>query len=194
MIRFDRRQLLAFLRAIDRNLPRPASVVVIGGAAAAVAYRAGVMTADIDLMHGFTNEIAKAAAVARQQTGLAIAVGPAPVADLPYGYEDRLRHGRGLALRRLTLAFPDKYDLALSKVVRGYEHDLDAIEGIHRRHRLSARTLVARFETEMGAAIIDPQKLRLNVAMLCARLYGLQLGRQLADRWGVPAPRAGRRS
>jgi hypothetical protein len=35
---------------------------------------------------------------------------------------------RGLRLTKLTLIIPDKYDLALSKAVRGYPHDLEAIQ------------------------------------------------------------------
>jgi hypothetical protein len=186
--RFDRVQLVTFLRALDRHVRRPASVVVIGGAAASIAYDSGTRTADIDVWTGLSAELLDAAEEARRQTGLAIAVGSAAVADLPFNYEDRLRSARGLRLRRLAVRFPEKYDLALAKVVRGYQHDLDAIEGIHRRHRLSQRTLVARFEAEMGAAITDPRRLRLNVAMLAARLYGFDAGRRLAERWGVPVP------
>ena len=163
--------------------------MVIGGAAAAVAYDSGTETADIDLFHGLTSEITEAARKARQETGLAIAVAAAPVADLPYDYERRLRPARGLRLGKLRLRFPDKYDLALAKAVRGYQHDLDAIEGIHRRHRLSRKTLVARFEAEMAQAIGDPARIRQNVIMLVARLYGTEEGRNLARRWGAPIPR-----
>jgi hypothetical protein len=191
LTRFDRRQLVAFVRALDRNLENPASVVVIGGAAAAMAYHAGTRTADIDIWQGMSEEILEAAARARRDTGLAIEIGSAAVADLPLNYEDRLRPARGLRLERLTLVFPDKYDLALAKAVRGYQHDIDAIEGIHRRHRLAPRTLIGRFEEEMSAAIADPRKLRLNMAMVAARLYGFDEGRRLALRWGVPVPHTG---
>jgi len=191
LIRFDRRQLVAFVRALDRNLEQPTTVVVIGGAAAAMAYHAGTRTADIDVWQGLSEAILQAAEHARRETGLAIEIGSAAVADLPLNYEDRLRPARGLRLDKLTMVFPDKYDLALAKAVRGYQHDLDAIEGIHRRHRLAARTLIARFDEEMSAAIADPRKLRLNMAMLAARLYGFDEGRRLALRWGVPIPQIG---
>lgn len=189
MTRFDRAQIVAFLRALDRQLRRPAAAVVIGGAAAAVAYHSGTKTADIDLFRGLTQELLEAARKARQETGLAIAVGAAPVADLPHDYEDRLRPARGLSLGKLTLWFPDKYDLVLAKAVRGYQHDLDTIEGVHRRHRLSRKTLVGRFEAEMSHAIGDPARIRLNVVMVVARLYGIEEGRKLARRLGVPIPR-----
>jgi hypothetical protein len=190
LTRFERSELIAFLRAIDRSLRRRTSIVVIGGAAAAVGYHAGVRTADIDLWQGLSNEVLEAAARARHDTGMAVAVGSAAVADLPANYEDRLRPVRGLRLRNLAVWIPDKYDLTLSKAVRGYQHDLDAIEGIHRHHRLSQATLIARFEAEMTAAIADPRRVRLNVAMVVARLFGLAAGRRLAERWGVPAPGA----
>ena len=113
------------------------------------------------------------------------------VADPPVNYEDRLKSARGLDFERLAVFFPDKYDLALMKMVRGYQHDLDAIEGIHRRHRLSMRVLVDSFEAEMGQAIADPRKLRLNMAMLVARLYGLKKGQAIAEHWGVLPPKVG---
>jgi hypothetical protein len=188
LTRFDRAQLVAFLRALDRRLRRPATAVVIGGAAAAVAYDSGTKTADIDLFRGISKDILEAARMARRETGLAIAVGAAPVADLPSDYEERLRPARGLSLEKLTLAFPDKYDLTLAKAVRGYQHDLDAIEGIHRRHRLSRKTLVGRFDDEMSQAIGDPARIRLNMVMLVARLFGVEQARKLARRWGVPIP------
>jgi hypothetical protein len=156
-----------------------------------MAYHAGTRTADIDIWQGLTDSLLEAARQARRETGLGIEIGSAAVADLPLNYEDRLRPARGLALEKLTMVFPDKYDLALAKAVRGYQHDLDAIEGIHRRHRLAPKTLIGRFEEEMGAAITDPRKLRLNMAMLAARLYGFEEGRRLALRWGVPVPQAG---
>ena len=189
MTRFGRPQLVAFLRSLDRHLRRPSKIVVIGGAAAAVAYNSGTTTADIDLFHGMSKDIEDAARQARQETGLAISVAAAAVADLPYDYEERLRPARGLRLSRLRLAFPDKYDLVLAKTMRGYQHDLDAIEGIHRRHRLSMKTLVRRFETEMSQAIGDPARIRQNVVMVVARLYGTAEARALAYRWGVPIPR-----
>ncbi len=61
MTKFDRAQLVAFLRALDRNLGQPSRAVVIGGAVAAVAYDSGTKTADIDLFSGISKEILEAA-------------------------------------------------------------------------------------------------------------------------------------
>jgi hypothetical protein len=191
--RFDRAQLVAFLRAVDRSLARKVKVVVVGGAAAAVAYHADVKTADVDvfsLLEGPADALWAAAEVARRETGLGVSVGAAPVADLPYDYESRLKAVRGLKLKKLAILVPDKYDLALSKTMRGYPHDIDAVESISEHHHLARKTLVDRFEQElMNEAVADRRKIALNVAMLVARLYGFDEGRKLAERWQVPIPR-----
>jgi Nucleotidyltransferase of unknown function (DUF6036) len=190
--RFDRAELVSFIRAVDRHLSDKVEILVIGGAAAALGYSAGVHTADVDvfeLRHGSAKALAHAAEAARQETGLAVSVGAAAVASLPDEFESRVRSVRGLQLKKLSILIPDKYDIALSKTVRGYPHDIDAIEGIHAHHRLSPRTLVARFESElMKTAVADPRKLALNMAMVAARLYGFEKGRRLAEKWGVPIP------
>ncbi len=181
------------MRAVGRHLTRPTTVVVIGGAAAAIEYQSNTKTADIALLAGMSKDVQHASHSARKETGLAIAIGAVTVADLPLNYEDRLRPARGLRIERLRVVFPDKYDLTLSKTVRGYQHDLDAIQGIHRRHTLSQQTLVGRFVTEMDtgrAATGDRRKICLNMAMVVARLWGVEAGRALAERWGVPVPRA----
>lgn len=192
MRRFDRAELVSFIRAVDRHLTEEVEILVIGGTAAVLGYNAGVHTADVDvfeLRRGSAGDLGQAAERARQETGLAVSVGAAAVASLPDEFESRIRSVRGLQLKKLSILIPDKYDIALSKTVRGYPHDLDAIEGIHTHHRLSAKTLVARFEAElMKTAVADPRKLALNMAMVAARLYGFEEGRRLAQRWGVPIP------
>jgi Nucleotidyltransferase of unknown function (DUF6036) len=192
--RFDRPQLVAFIRAIDRNLAEKVKVVVIGGAAATVGYDCVVKTADIDIFRiikGSSVALGKAADLARQETGLGVSVAAAPVADLPYNYERRLKPVRGLQLVNLTVVIPDKYDLALSKTIRGYPHDIEAIQSMHESHRLARKTLVARFESElMKVAIADPRKISLNLVMVVARIYGFEEGRKLAERWKLPVPRS----
>lgn len=193
MIRFDRSQLIAFLRAIDRNLAEPVSLLLVGGAAASIAYGARIRTADIDVLHSSSDNVLTAARRARQQTGLGVTVGAAPVAELPYRFRERVKKVRGVEFDRLTITVPDKYDLVLSKALRAYPHDMEAISEIHAGHKLSRRTLVRRFETElMNLATADPARIRLNMAMLVSRLYGFDEGRNLAERWGVPVPRVRR--
>jgi hypothetical protein len=191
LTRFDRAQLAAFLRSIDRHLAEKLEATVIDGAAAAVGYDSNTRTSNVDVfsLRGSEKALTQAAAQARQETGLGVAIGSAAVAHLPYNYETRLKPIRGLTLRKLTILVPDKYDLALSKTVRAYPHDIDAIEGIHESHRLARKTLIDRFESELlNQAIADRRKLALNMAMVIARIHGFEEGRKLAKRWSVPVP------
>jgi len=85
---------------------------------------------------------------------------------------------------------PDRYDLALSKTVRGYDNDLQVIKEMHERKPFSLDRLVSLFETEMdGMVTKDNRAMRLNVAVLVATLFGDDEGEKVALRWGVAVPR-----
>ena len=57
---------------------------MIGGAAAALKYGATASTKDIDTWHTVPRAVAKAAADARAETGLAVPIEKAGVSDGPY--------------------------------------------------------------------------------------------------------------
>ena len=161
-----------FVRAVDAALTEPASILVIGGAAAVLGYGATRPTDDIDTFHQVQPEIQRAVAAARTATQLNIPVSFAAVADAPYDFEDRLAPVTGLGLTRLTVVVPERHDLALMKMLRGYEHDVEVIEQIHRRQPLSLDVLRSRFSGEMGHVIADPRIVRLNFYLVVERLFG----------------------
>jgi hypothetical protein len=167
---FLRDELVGFLEAVDAALDQPLEVVIIGGAAAAVHYGIELGTHDIDTWTNVQEELAKAVEQARAGTGLPLPFAKSGVADGPYDFESRLE--RALPhLQRLVVKVPEKHDLALMKVVRGYEHDLDGIEAIHRRSPLDLQTLLQRYRDEMGAVVGDPRKLRGQLLALVGRLF-----------------------
>ena len=64
---------------------------------------------------------------------------------------------------KLVVRVPDRYDLALSKTIRGYDNDLQVIREMHERKPFSLNRLVSLFETEMdGMVTKDKRALRLN--------------------------------
>ena len=137
-------ELEHFVEAIDAALTEPASILVIGGAAAALAYGATRPTDDIDTFHPLTPVVQRAVEAAQRSTGLNISVSFAAVADAPYDFEDRLVPIRGLRLNRLTIVVPERHDLVLMKTLRGYQHDVEVIEQIHRTPALSLLGFCAR--------------------------------------------------
>jgi len=186
MPRLDRKQIVRFLHAVDAALTEDLQVFVVGGLAAIVKYNAAVKTADMDVVSGRDPQLLRAARVASEVTGVDLPIGHATITQLPWNYEDRLKTVSGLRLKKLIMIVPDKYDLALSKMIRGDEHDLEAIESMHNRHPLSEKTLVTRFEKELrGIAVGDPRNIDLNMLQLVEVLYGRARAAVYRARWGV---------
>jgi hypothetical protein len=193
MRRLDREQIVRFLRALDSALEEDLKIFVVGGLAAVLNYGATVKTSDMDvfaIVSGSATDLTTAAHVASDITGIVLPIGPASVTDLPWNYEDRLKTVRGLKFKKLTMIVPDKYDLALSKTVRGYEHDMEAIASMHEHHRLSEKTLVKRFEDEIWkSALGDERNFALNMLQLVRLLYGKDRAETYRKRWGLDEPR-----
>lgn len=181
--------LARFLREIDRHLVKQQTIIVIGGAAAALAYQASQTTSDIDTATALDEDFLQAAELARQTTGLEIPVSYAAIADGPYGYESRLVERQDLRLNQLVVLFPEEHDLALMKIIRGEEHDLQAISEIHGRHRLSLDVLCDRFVNELGHVVGNKTMIRLNFLALVQSLFGHEAAKVTERRtagWGQP--------
>ncbi len=194
MRRLERDQIIRYLRALDAALEGDVEIFVVGGLAAILQYDAVVNTADINvfaIVSGRESDLKRAARVASATTGIVLPIHPASITELPWNYEDRLRRVRGLKLKKLTMIVPDKYDLALSKTVRGYEHDMEAIASMHAHHRLSEKTLVQRFEDEIWkTARGDPRNFALNMFHVIRLLYGEKRAEAYRRRWGLDKPRS----
>lgn len=192
MKRYSRAELVAFLRRVDARLTTPEVLEVIGGAAAVLKYGASAPTKDIDTWNRVPKAVQDAAdAVGAMGQGVPLA--PAGVAEIPNDAELRFKTV-SIGLKKLVVRVPDRYDLALSKTIRGYDNDLQVIREMHEKKPFSLKRLVALFETEMdGAVTKDKRALRLNVAVLVATLFGDAEGEEVALRWGVAVPRIKKR-
>ena len=122
--------------------------------------------------------------------GQGVPLAPAGVAEIPNDAELRFKTV-SIGLKKLVVRVPDRYDLALSKTIRGYDNDLQVIKEMHEKKPFSLKRLVALFETEVdGMVTKDKRALRLNVAVLVATLLlGDAEGERVALRWGVAVPR-----
>ena len=168
---FSRREIETFLKALDKHLSEPFTLIVIGGSAAALAYKVSRYTYDIDTVND-VSEIQSAYEAAKLETGLEILLGPARVADFPYEYESRLEDVHLSGLHRLRVQVPEKHDLVLIKTVRGQQNDLDTIKEIAENNALDFETLVSRFATEMTHAMTNLSTLRLNFLAMIETVFG----------------------
>jgi Nucleotidyltransferase of unknown function (DUF6036) len=186
--RFDRSQAISFLHVLDAYLTMDVKVFVVGGMAAMLGYHADVKTADIDVYEmtrgAAEADLQQAARNARAVTGIDLSIGRVSIAELPYDYEDRVKAVRGVTFRKLTVTVPDKYDLILSKALRAYPHDLDAIRSICAHHRCSEKILAKRFETEIwDIANTNKRTFALNMVAVMRVLYGEARAKLYKKQW-----------
>lgn len=165
-------EIRTFLRAVDCHLRIHVRVEIIGGGAAALAYRATLTTEDIDTFTLVNAELMEAVAQAADETGLNIPVRPAGPAQMPQNYEDRLE--RQLPELQLLEVFTvEKHDLVLSKALRCSEHDRQQILEIHANVGLDFDVLVERFIGELHPYAVGDGDTRRDYFLTVVRdLFG----------------------
>jgi hypothetical protein len=170
---YGRDQILLFLAEIDDLLDEPVAMEIIGGAAALLAYGAQTATKDIDSFLPIDARISRAADLATRK----IPLDRAAVADPPWNYEDRLRRLE-LPFRHLAVVVPDRHDLLLMKALRAARHDEEVIQEMHEVEPFDLKTIVQRYDDEMGQAIGDHQILDLKLELILEKLFGASAARR----------------
>ncbi|MBI3534297.1 MAG: hypothetical protein HY072_02245 [Deltaproteobacteria bacterium] len=94
------------------------------------------------------------------------------VAECPFDYETRIEQQNIPGLKNIQIFVPEKHDLALMKVVRGDENDIEGIIRIHQASGLNPHLLISRFCNEMGHVHGDPRRLRFNFLNTIERVFG----------------------
>ncbi len=180
MRKFSRDQLEEFLRAVDDELDRKVEVVVIGGAAIALAYASKYGTRDIDTWPLFGQLDEKSCERASRKTGLKVPVQPSGVAQGPESFDERLRQVKRLHLRNIKVYVPERHDLAIMKTTRGYTDDLQAVELVHKRTPLDLEKLIERYKETW---VTGPRSsFRLSFLALVERLYGKRVAAKVEAR------------
>lgn len=176
MRRFGPEEVAELLRAVDRRIASRQEAVLIGGAAIGLLYAGTHATSDIDFYEVDPALLAVCAA-AREETGLDVPVSAAGVAHLPESYRERCARVPIEGLTQLLLLAPERHDLAIAKLARGYAHDLDAIEEIHRHSPLELAILIERYSETYVTGSRSNFKLSLQLAV--ERLFGTEAASKL---------------
>ena len=171
MRRFSAEELARFLAAVDSYLSTREEIKVLGGAAFALEYDDAYRTYDIDTWNSLSPALVEASEQARKATGLEVILENSTVSQVPYEAEDRLMQVLP-ELKHLVVLVFDKYDLVLSKAIRGYQKDFDAIRSLHARDPVDEDVLVNRYLKEMNEVIGDRRVIDQNFLNLIDHLYG----------------------
>lgn len=170
MREFSQKEIKYFLIKIDSYLRSSAEIVIIGGTAAILAYKITDATQDIDTWNS-VDPLKEAYEKAKNATGFDIPLSRTTVADPPYNFEDRLQLYEPSAFRNLVVKVPEVMDLILMKAMRGYAHDLQAIEEMIIGSKIKLEDLVERYTSEMDSSITPEKKRRLNFLALVERCF-----------------------
>lgn len=143
-----------FLKEVELGLKAPVELHCIGGFVLAVLYGLPRPTDDLDYISVIPRsalpEIESLAGLGsrlcRKHKVFFQNVGSIP--DLPESYGDRLTE-LCFGLSKLFLKVLEAYDLALSKLARNSPKDREDVKFLAGRLRLSFKTLMERFDTEM---------------------------------------------
>ena len=121
--KFEASALFEFLGRVDRELAAPSIIFLIGGSAVSIIDPAH-STSDVDLLSPGSVEFDAAVARLRARGEPVLPIQVVGIAEGPEGLEKRAQKIALEGATQLTVLVPERHDLAIMKLARGYEHDL----------------------------------------------------------------------
>lgn len=183
MKKYSSEEIELFLLSIDSFLEKNVSIIIIGGTAAALAYKVTEVTQDIDTWNSIEG-LKQAYERAKEQTALEIPLGQVSVSDAPSNFEDRLTIYKPELFKKLQVIIPEVIDLILMKTLRAYAHDLDAIEQMVKNQKVKSEDLIARYKDEMDAVVGDKRKHDVSFLGMLERCYGEKIAKKAQSEIG----------
>ena len=174
MIQYD--QIIKFLKALDKLLSSPSVLTVIGGSAMVLGYKSSRMTSDIDSWMKVEKELLKHWDEAKKHSGVNISIDTqAGVAQMPEGAEERFEIIEE-RFKNLTIRFPEKYDLAISKLARLQGNDMDDIIWLYENYGLEKDAFLKRYKNEFRPSYVGQVSfLDLNFLDVVEELFGKKI-------------------
>lgn len=150
----------SFLAAIDASAGAPLPLHCIGGFAVSLHYGLARPTGDLDVVDVATNTARWLDHTAGRGSALharhKLYVQIVTVATLPDSYADRLTEMFAGTFRHLRLLVPDPHDLALSKLSRNLELDLEDVKHLATTPGFDLDLLESRYNQELRPYLIGP--------------------------------------
>jgi hypothetical protein len=175
MKRYTPHEIAEFLKAIDNNLTTKETMIIIGGTAAALAYKYSGGTTDIDTYNS-VQRIESAVEKAKTQTGFDIPVTATGIVNPPHDFEDRLQPYNAAQFKNLNVMVPEAIDLIIMKSMRAEAHDLQAIEVIAREEKIDSNAILDRYLSEMNESTKNESDRDFNIEAVIEHCFGKTAG------------------
>jgi hypothetical protein len=182
---FNKEEILSFLSAVDNELTAKTRIILIGGAAAILAF--GIHRGSIDIdTYNRIDHLQKAIDLASKKTGLKIGFSKSTVAFAPEYFEERLLAYTGGDFKHLDIWVPESHDFAMMKMTRLLTRDLEDIEDIHKIMPLDPEKLFGLYRDEMSHYVGSLELLEGNYLHVVDTLFGTKTYRAHAARLKKP--------
>jgi len=184
MRRFSDDEIISFISALDRALPGPFEVEIIGSAAAILLYHIRTVTEDIDTIT-FVDDIEGVIAEVGEAIGLPVPMGVAGVWDGPYSYRSRRLPVELPGLKNLRIYVPERHDWALMKIIRLKQKDREHILKVRDAVGFDPDAFLERFLGDMTHVIGRKEDLVYNFLAMMEDLFGhevmVRMGRAIKE-------------
>jgi hypothetical protein len=170
-VTFSKDEILTFLSAVDAELKKKIKIILIGGAAAILAFGHQRVSSDIDTFNsieGLEGAIKKAI----KKTGLKIGFTRSGVSFAPDHFEKRLNPYTEGNFKFLDVWIPEPHDFVMMKTTRLITRDLEDIVEVHKKHPLDADRLLNLYTKEMSHYVGSEEQFEANYLYIIEKLFG----------------------
>ena len=173
MEEIKRKDLEILFSKIDERLDRAIDIFVIGGVSAIVGYDIAKTTEDVDLDSPIEPNFNSIFEQEAKGLGLDLYLSNKGIFYPPDGYRERMEF-LDFPNKKLRVFYLNQYDLAISKIDRGFQKDMDDIKAVHKKSPYQCQELIRIFNDEYihVSAIGDPRTKKMSLLLLILELFG----------------------
>lgn len=166
-------ELKELFSRVDKRLKKSLDVYIIGGASAILGYNVVKETNDVDVDGSIDSDFQKIFDEEAKALGLDLYLSSKGVFYPPDGYRDRCEF-EDFPKKKLRVWYLNQYDLAISKIDRGFGKDFEDIQRVHKKYPYDYEKLVQIFNDEYIKVVAsgNTREKMMNLLDLVGNLFG----------------------
>lgn len=174
---------------VDKRLGKNLNVYIIGGVSAVFGYDVVKETNDVDIDGAIDPDFNKIFDEEVKKLDLDLYLSSKGVFFPPDGYRDRCEF-EDFPKNKLRVWYLNQYDLAISKIDRGFDKDYEDIQRVHAQCPYEYEKLIKIFNDEYIRVVAtgNPKEKMMNLIDLVLNLFGLDYVDDAKTRIGYSPP------